>query len=148
VIDTMKLDVKTPEHSVLAETMEALRQKDAETDAERVQRLLDAWRAGGLGVVGPEDTHAALVTGQVEELLISTTPERLRLAKVPAALATPGPVEVDTSRPNAVDDTERYKLADDLVTKAQQTSARIRFVEDPQLLEEVGGVGAVLRFKI
>jgi peptide subunit release factor 1 (eRF1) len=148
VIDTMKLDVKTPEHSVLAETMEALRQKDAETDAERVQRLLDAWRAGGLGVVGPEDTHAALVTGQVEELLITTTPERLRLAKVPAALATPGAVEVDTSRPNAVGDTERYKLADELVTKAQQTSARIRFVEDPQLLQEVGGVGAVLRFKI
>ena len=54
VIDMMKLDVHTPEHSVLAETMEALRHKDAETDAERVQRLMDSWHAGGLGVVGPE----------------------------------------------------------------------------------------------
>ena len=148
VIDMTKLDVKTPEQSVLAETMDAWRQKDAETDAERVQRLLDAWRGGGLGVVGPEDTLNALVTGQVEELMITATPERLRLAKVPAALAAPGPVEVDTSHPNSGQDTERYKLADELVTKAQQTSARIRFVEDPQLLEEVGGVGALLRFKI
>ena len=90
----------------------------------------------------------ALATGQVEELLITATPERLRLAQVPADLVAPGPVEVDSSNPNPDIDTERHKLADDLVTKAQQTSARIRFIEDPALLEDVGGVGAILRFKI
>ena len=148
VIDMMKLDAKTPEHTVLTETMEALREKDAETDGERVQTMLDAWRGGGLAVVGPEDTLAALAMGQVEELLITATPERLRRARVPSELVTPGPVEIDTSRPNANVDTERHKLADELVTKAQQTSARIRFIEHPQLLEEVGGVGAILRFRI
>jgi peptide subunit release factor 1 (eRF1) len=147
VIDTLKLDVRTPEHSVLRETMEALRHKDAETDAEHVQRLLGAWRAGGLGVVGPEDTMAALVSGQAEELLIAATPEQLRLARVPGDVTAPGPVEVDTSRPSTGLETERFKLADELVTKAQQTSARVRFIEDPQLLEEVGGVGALLRFR-
>ena len=35
-----------------------------------------------------------------------------------------------------------------LVTRAQQSAARIRFVEDPALLADVGGVGALLRFKI
>lgn len=40
------------------------------------------------------------------------------------------------------------KLADELVTKAQQTSARIRFIENPDLLSAVGGVGALLRFRI
>ena len=148
IIDMMKLDVKAPEHKVLSETMEALRQKDAETDAERVQRMLDAWRASGLAVVGPQDTMKALVMGQVEELLIAATPERLRLAQVPSDLVPPGPVEVDTSNPDPDIDTERHKLADDLVTKAQQSSARIRFIEDPALLDEVGGVGAILRFKI
>jgi hypothetical protein len=34
------------------------------------------------------------------------------------------------------------------VTKAQATSARIRFIENEELLSEVGGVGALLRFKI
>jgi hypothetical protein len=34
------------------------------------------------------------------------------------------------------------------VAKAQQTSARVRFIEDPDLLGKVGGVGALLRFKI
>jgi peptide subunit release factor 1 (eRF1) len=57
-------------------------------------------------------------------------------------------VEVDTSAANAGVDPDLLKLADELVTKAQQTSARIRFVEDPTLLNDVGGVGALLRFKI
>lgn len=148
VIDITKMDAKAPEHQVLTETMEALREKDAETDAERVQTLLDASRSGGLGVIGPESTLAALVMGQVEELLITATPERLRRARVATDLVTPGPVEIDTSSPNSQVDTERHKLADELVTKAQQTSARIRFIEHPKLLEEVGGVGAILRFKI
>jgi peptide chain release factor subunit 1 len=148
IIDVMKLDIRTPEQKVLAETMEAWRQKDAEADADHVRRMLDGWRSGGLGVVGPEETLAALVLGQVEELLITATPERLRLAKVPAEIAAPGTVDVDTSRPSGDVDVKRHKLADELVTKAQQTSARIRFVEDPQLLDEVGGVGAILRFRI
>jgi peptide subunit release factor 1 (eRF1) len=38
--------------------------------------------------------------------------------------------------------------ANELVSKAQQNSARIRFVENDKLLGEVGGVGALLRFRI
>ena len=148
VIDVTKLDTNAPEHQVLTDTMEALREKDAETDAARVQTMLGAWHAGGLCVVGPENTMTALAMGQVEELLITATPDRLRRVRIAPALVAPGPVEIDTSNPNPSIDTERHKLADELVTKAQQTSARIRFIEDPQLLEDVGGVGAILRFKI
>jgi peptide subunit release factor 1 (eRF1) len=130
VIDVMHLDVKgTPEHQVLAETMEALRQEDARTDAEHVERMLGAWRSGGLGVAGPESTLWALALGQVEELLITARPELLK-------------------QPSQKSDADRLKLADELVAKAQQYSARIRFIEDEKLLADVGGVGALLRFKI
>jgi peptide subunit release factor 1 (eRF1) len=40
------------------------------------------------------------------------------------------------------------KLADELVTAAHRNAARVRFIEDPELLAEVGGVGALLRFRI
>src|ERR1041385_5680190 len=51
VIDIVQVDVKSmPEHELLKETMNALRRQDAQTDAEQVQRMLDTWRAGGLGV--------------------------------------------------------------------------------------------------
>jgi peptide chain release factor subunit 1 len=147
IVDTVRLDIHAPEQQVMSETMEALRQKDAETDAARVETMLGAWRAGGLGVVGPEATLQALAMGEVEELLITATPERLKQARVVPPGTPPGPVEVDTSAPNG-SDAGRMKLADDLVRKAQETSARIRFVEDGALLDEVGGVGAILRFKV
>lgn len=148
VIDVQKLDINTPEHRVLAETLEALRQRNAEADAEQVEAMLGAWRGNGLAVVGPDDTLQALAMGQVEELLITATPDGLRLAKAAPADTAPGPLEVDSSTPQAGLDAEQMKLAGDLVTRAQQSAARIRFIEDPELLAEVGGVGALLRFKI
>lgn len=147
VVETVNLDIRTPQHQVLAATLDALRDKDAESDAEQVETMLGAWRAGGLAVAGPEATLEALAMGQIEELLITATPGRLRQpSRLPADVA-PGPVEVDTSA-SGMPDADRLKLADELVTKAQQTGARIRFIEDPALLDPVGGVGAVLRFRI
>jgi peptide subunit release factor 1 (eRF1) len=149
VVDTVKLDINTPEHQVLAETLEALRERDADTDVEVVNRMLDAWRANGLAVVGPDDTLSALVLSQVEELLIVANPGRLRRPQALPSDSAPGPVDVDTSA--AADgsaDPDRLKVADELVTRAQQTGARTRFIEDADLMSEVGGVGALLRFKI
>ena len=39
-------------------------------------------------------------------------------------------------------------LADPLVTKATQTGAAVRIIEDPELLRAHGGVAAALRFRI
>lgn len=147
VIDVVRVDKKAPDSDVLQQTLDALRQLDAKTDAERVDQMIGAWRGNGLAVVGPEATLAALQMGQVEELLISATPALLKKTKKLPDDAAPGPVDVDTSGSGNVDP-DRLKLADELVTKAQQTAARIRFIENPELLQDVGGVGALLRFRI
>ena len=119
VIDMVNVDVKsTGEHALLADTMNALRRNDADTDAEHVRRMIDAWRAGGLAVAGLEATMRALEMREVEELLIAARADRVT-----------GP-------------------ADELVTRAQQNAARIRFIEDDSLLADVGGVGALLRFRV
>jgi peptide chain release factor subunit 1 len=123
IVDVVRLDIRTPEERVLAETLEALREKDAETDASKVEAMLGGWRGNGLGVAGPEATLKALELGQVEELLIASW----NLAGM---------------------DEKAIAQANELVTKAQQSAARIRFIEDPELLAEVGGTGALLRFKI
>ena len=36
----------------------------------------------------------------------------------------------------------------ELVALARQTDAEVRFIEDPALLRDVGGVGALLRFSL
>jgi peptide chain release factor subunit 1 len=148
IVDILKLDIRTPEQQVLAETLETLRGRDAITDAEHVERMLDGWRGNGLGVAGPEATLEALVMGQVEELLITADPSVLQQPRRIPAGADVKKIEVETSAPGISADADRLTLADELVTKAQQTSARIRFIENPDLLADVGGVGAILRFRI
>ena len=148
IADIVNLDINAPEHAVLAETLDVLRQRDADTDAERVEAMLNAWRAGGLAVVGPDDTLQALTMGQVEELVIAGAPETLRPADAFPADAAPGPVNLETTSPDTGLDEERIRLAGELVARAHQSGARLRFIEDAALLADVGGVGGVLRFKI
>lgn len=133
VVDVIRLDGNAPERQVVEATIEAMRHKDAETDRERVDALLGAYRSGGLAAVGVDATLRAFELGQVDQLLIT------------AALET-----IDSSAPERT--TERgersaeERVADTLVVKANQTAATIRFIEDPALLAAVGGVGAFLRF--
>jgi peptide subunit release factor 1 (eRF1) len=130
------------------QTMAALREKDAETDVEKVQELMDAWKSGGLGVAGPEATLSAFQLGQVDELIITGSPDTLKAVQKLPDDAAPGDVQVITSNPGGSGDESRLKLSDELITRAQQTAARIRFIEDASLLAAVGGVGALLRFRI
>jgi len=135
VVDVVKLDDHAPERQIVDATIESLRQKDAETDRERVEAVLGAYRAGGLAAVGVEPTLGALALGQVDELLITAVTDTIDPGRnaAPAAPSERSPEE---------------RAADELVTKARQTAARIRFIEDPALLAAVGGAAASLRFKL
>lgn len=153
LVDVLALDVKTPEQEVMQKTMERMRQQDAEEDIAKVQRMLDEFRSDGLGVAGIGRTRAALENGQVEELLISANRDEV---KGPPAKETgvPRPVEtpeviaaaVASGTPEVAD--RAVAVSDELVLRATQTGARVTFIEDPALLAEFGGVGALLRFKL
>jgi peptide subunit release factor 1 (eRF1) len=145
IVQVLHLAITTPEHEVLAETLDAMRQHDAETDAEQVGRAIDEVAARGLAVVGPQATLDALVAGQVEELLIAARPDMLREAGRLPSDSPSAPVSVDSTAAKA--DPERIRLSGELVARAHQNAARIRFIEDAALLERVGGVGAILRFR-
>lgn len=123
VVGVLRLDIRTPEDDVRAAAAEALAAHEATAEAERVERIVGEWRAGRLAVAGARDVRKALENGQVEELVMSR------------AFGESGGNGAETS------------AADDLTSRAIATSARVRFVEDPALLEEVGGVVASLRFK-
>jgi len=123
VVEIGNLDVTSSEAEILKETLDVARREDARDDAERVARVMDAYRAGGLGMIGVPGVAAALDNGQVHELLIVADPSRLE-----------GP--------------DGNAAADVLVAKARQTAARVTFIEDPALLAEAGGVGALLRFRL
>jgi peptide subunit release factor 1 (eRF1) len=133
--------------AMLENTFDAIRAKDAETDVEKVQELMDEWQGSGLGVAGPEATLRAFELGQVEELIITGSVDTLKPVQKLPDNAT-AEMTAETSAPNASIDEARLKLSAELIKRAHQTAARIRFIEDATLLEEVGGVGALLRFRI
>jgi peptide chain release factor subunit 1 len=117
------LDMTSSESEILTATLDVARQQEARDDVARVARVLDAYRAGGLGMIGLAGVSSALDNGQVHELLLVADPARL-----------------EGAHPSAT--------ADALVAKARQTGARVTFVEDAALLAEAGGVGALLRFRL
>lgn len=146
LVDTLRLDTKAPAPEVLSATLEAIREKDAENDAESVATLFEQFRAGGLAVVGPRDTLEALANGQVDELLISAGMEQNHKEEEPVE-AVLAPEIPDALGSTASEKPRPVLLADLLVTKAKQTSARVRFIEDPDLLAGVDGAGAFLRWR-
>ena len=123
VTDLPGVTVDASEAEILREVLDVMPRQDARDDAERVARMYDAYRAGGLAIVGLAGTRAALENGQVHELLLAATPDRIEGADGAA-------------------------VADELVALARRTDARVTFIEDPTLLAEAGGVGAFLRYRL
>ena len=123
-----------------------MREEDAKTDAEKVERLMREYRSRGLAVAGPEATLEALANGQVDELLISTSLEQTHAEEEPidAILAPEVP---DSTGGTESDEPRQVLMADLLVTKAKQTDATVSFIQDSELLKEVDGVGAFLRWR-
>jgi peptide chain release factor subunit 1 len=138
IIDVLSLPVRTPEHEVLASTLEAYRRHDAATDVETVERLLDEYRSDGLAVVGLKDTVAALESGQVDELVLVAAPFALSRAERSEEAPALSPDEL----------ARREELAGDLVARARRTGASVRFIEDISLLWDHEGAGAFLRYRL
>jgi peptide chain release factor subunit 1 len=145
VIDVVSLDINTPEHEIFQTSMESLKEHDSQTDAEKVNRLIDEFRGNGLAVVGVPETLAALLNGQADDLLISAAPGEIKFDenKVREVLATYSVAEGEP----AIDASEPRIVADELVKRAQASAATVTFIEDTSLLADVGGVGATLRYR-
>jgi peptide chain release factor subunit 1 len=155
IVDNVRLEAHASADAIVKRTQEAIQQLNDRTDREKVEAAVGAYRAGGLGVVGPEDTLAALLKGQVDELLISSTMQQMQRVPIgetigsanDAAIAEAAIAPVSAGEP-ADSDPDVVRLADELITRAKQTGAKITFIEDGALLKDYGGVAALLRFAI
>jgi peptide chain release factor subunit 1 len=144
VVETLRLDITTPEHEVLQETLRAMAAEDAREDADRVRRAIGGSGGGGRGVAGLAPTLAALVRGQVGELLVSADLET-RYAEPVSRDSPLIPTDLASQLP---EEAETVDLADELVSRARSTGATVSFIENTSLLAEVDGVAALLRFTL
>jgi peptide chain release factor subunit 1 len=142
VIDVLSLGIDTPEHELFEQSLAAFRRHDTLSDMEKVERLLNEYRADDLGVAGVAETLAALSNGQAEEMLITKSAGDLKYdeAEVANVLRSYGhtPARLD-----------HRTVADELIRRAAElSSAQVTFIEDASLLEPVGGVGAFIRYRV
>ena len=145
VIDVLSLGINTAEQEVLEQSLEAFRTHDRLTDMQKVEELLSEYRADNLAVAGVPETLAALSNGQAQEMLIAASPQSLQYdkAEVERVLSMYG------GNTETMPVLDRNTIADELVRRAKELSAaRITFVEDATRLEQLGGVGALLRYRI
>ena len=155
VVDHLRLEAHATASDILSVTIDAMKLVNERTDREKVEAAIDGYRSGGLGTVGPERTLDALVKGQVDELLISARLGALaapiagasEAASLDESILTPA-VAVEAGGEPAAADPRVVRLAEELVRRAKATGAGVVFVEDASLLEEYGGVAALLRFRI
>lgn len=113
----LSLDVRAPRDAIAEATMPLIAAAEAEQDHTIVERLVDAVRADALGVAGLEPTRLALQNGQVDTLVLASD--------------VPFPPETRS----------------ELIELAAKTAAGVEVVEGSDILRELGGVGALLRYR-
>ncbi len=145
VIDVLSLGIDTSEDDLLHESLIAYRRYNSLSDMERVEHLISEYRADGLAVAGVPQTLAALSNGQVEELLIAASTSTLQFDKAEVEKVLKA-YSSDEELPATLD---QRAIADELVKRATLlSSARVTFIEDDTVLKNVGGVGALLRYRV
>lgn len=116
--DPLRIDIRAPRDDVAAEVQPLLAQAEADDASAVGDRLVHGVRAGGLAVAGLTETRCALEYGQVDTLVLD-----------PAA-----PIDEETRS--------------SLIRQATITGAAVEFVERHPVLAELGGVGALLRYRL
>src|SRR5688572_31969500 len=87
------LDIKTGDADVYRATLDAFREADQQSDQERVEAMLNAYRSRGLATVGLAGVRAALERGQVDRLLVPATPATVVADQVSSQVEMTGPKE-------------------------------------------------------
>lgn len=116
--DVQRIHIRAPRTEIAAEVAPALAQAEAAAGCQTADQLISAVRSGGLGTTGLENTQRALRNGQVDELLLDP--------------------EAD------LDD----HIRNDLIRLATTTGANVEMVPGHSVLQQLGGVGALLRYRL
>jgi peptide chain release factor subunit 1 len=145
IVGTISLSVNAPEHEVLQAAEEVIHQFDTLEDMKAIETLKEQNYDDGLGVTSVGKVLPALLNGQVQELYISSNFDNIdyNIGQVNKVFKDYSP-GIDEDLPSAK---QTGLVIDAILRLAVQTADDIRFIEDDSLLEDAGGVGALLRYQ-
>lgn len=145
IIDRVDLDPNASLHEALLKTQEVAQRVEREEEARLIHHLLEEVNSKGLGVIGLEDTLKAIWQGQVNVLLLKDD------------LSVPGFVcpkcgYMSTEKSECPNDKIAMTATPDILEEAVESAiiqnCQIEHIAESQELDNMGGIGAILRFKI
>lgn len=145
-LTTAHFDADVPEHRVLAELLPVIATAERQEEEDTVQELESAAAAGELATTGVESTLEALEQGQVDKLVLSNT-FATRGWRCKGCLSY-GVGGLPTQCPYCSGNIIEADLHESMVGAAERSGATIEFVQDVPRLDELGGVGAFLRYPL
>ena len=172
VVGSVRLDVRANERDVVEASLPLVEQAEREREWAAVRAVREAAGAGGAGVAGAVDVVTALQTGQVMTLVMNDDFAAPGWADFTLPLYGAGEVPAEHPAGGDVADLVPIALEEELVRLALLSDAEIEIVRtavpvglDEQAsvrdadaptprsaaareLDEVGGVGAVLRYAL
>ncbi len=145
IIGRVDLDPGTSLQEALLETQEVAQRVEREEKARLIRHLLDEANSNGLGVIGLEDTLKAIWQGQVNVLLLKDN------LSVPGFIC-PKCGYMSTEESDCPHDNVAMIATPDILEETVESAiiqnCQIEHVVESQELDNIGGIGAILRFKI
>ncbi len=161
IVDTIRMDMTASEQEILDATLPIVAKAEREQELAKVERIANAVAANGRGVAGAEGVLRALRGGQASGIAMVDDFDAAGWADYELDLFGVGPVPEAHPADGDVENLVPIALGDEMIRLAVQTSARIEIVktlagdvgddgetrsEAARKLDELGGVGATLRY--
>lgn len=161
IVDTIRLDMTAGEQEILDATLPIVAQAERARELAKVEQIAGRVAAGGRGKAGADAVLRALQAGQASGIAMVDDFAEEGWADFEMDVYGTGPVPREHPLGGDVGRIVPVALADEMIRLAVQTSARIEIVkttvaevgpdgetrsEAARKLDELGGVGATLRY--
>ncbi len=145
IIGRIDLDPDISLHEALLKTQQVAQRVEREEEKRIIQQLLDEANSNGLAVIGLEDALRAIWQGQVNVLILKED------LSVPGFICPNcGYMSAEESEcpHDKIGMTPTPDILEEAVESAIIQNCQIKHIVESQELDNVGGIGAILRFKI
>ena len=143
IIGEFDIEMDIPTEELVETTSEEVAKLERQTSEHAVDKLKNEILKGGKAVFGTKETAKAAREGKVELLILSKDYRPRGWICEHCQVVETG---VKNKCPYCNHETSEVDVLEEILEFAERTDANIEFVGDNPILEELGGVGALLRY--
>ncbi len=144
ILDLIDIDFDEADGYLVSKAEEIILEDEKEAASKNVARLKDEILMHGLAVYGLEDTIDAVKNGHMELLLVSNGYRLRGWICEKCQLFDSG---IKDKCPNCRGKVAEVDVIEEVIEFAERTDTKVEFVDDNPILQDLGGVGGLLRFK-